>query len=115
MIYRAVRSFDPGVRDVVCFRHIQFVVVQIEKRYEGQPAKIMLGAFRAETNRQLYCVVVDDDDVNIHDLKDVIWAISTRCRPDRDVIQILNVPSFARDPHVVHWGRLGIDATAPLE
>jgi 2,5-furandicarboxylate decarboxylase 1 len=25
------------------------------------------------------------------------------------------VPSFGRDPHQVHWGRLGIDATAPLE
>ncbi len=114
MIYRAVRSFDPYVRDVVCFPLMQFVVVQIEKRYEGQAAKVMLGAFGAETNRQLYCVVVDED-VNIHDLKDVIWAMSTRCRPDRDIIQIPNVPSFARDPHQVHWGRLGIDATAPLE
>ena len=87
-------------------------LVQIEKRYEGQAAKVMLGAFGAETNRQLYCVVVD---VDIHDLKDVIWAMSTRCRPDRDIIQIPNVPSYARDPHQVHWGRLGIDATAPLE
>ena len=113
-IYRALRSFDPGVRDVVCFPHMQFVVVQIEKRYEGHAAKVMLGAFGAETNRQLYCVVVDDD-VNIHDLKDVIWAMSTRCRLDRDIIQIPNVPSYARDPHQVHWGRLGIDATAPLK
>jgi hypothetical protein len=24
------------------------------------------------------------------------------------------VPSFARDPHKIHWGRLGIDATKPL-
>ena len=102
-IYRAVRSFDPCVRDVSCFPHMQFVVVQIEKRYEGQPA-----------NRQLFCVVVDED-VDIHNLEDVIWAMSTRCRPDRDIVQIPNVPSYARDPHRLHWGRLGIDATAPLE
>ncbi len=114
MIYRAVRAFDPYVRDVVCFPHMQFVVVQIEKHYEGQAAKVMLGAFGAETNRQLYCVVVDED-VNIHDPKDVIWAMSTRCRPDREIMQIANVPSYARDPHQAHWGRLGIDATAPLE
>ena len=114
MIYRAVRAFDPYVRDVVCFPLMQFVVVQIEKRYEGQAAKAMLGAFGAETNRQLYCVVVDED-VNIHEPKDVIWAMSTRCRPDRDIMQIPNVPSYARDPHRAHWGRLGIDATAPLE
>ena len=114
MIYRAVRSIDPCVRDVTCFPLMQFVVVQIEKRYEGQAAKVMLGAFGAETNRQLFCVVVDQD-VDIHNLEDVIWAMSTRCRPDRDIMQIPNVPSYARDPHQIHWGRLGIDATAPLE
>ena len=113
-IYRAVRSFDPCVRDVSCFPHMQFVVIQIEKRYEGQAAKVMLGAFGAETNRQLFCVVVDED-VDIHNFEDVIWAMSTRCRPDRDIVRIPNVPSYARDPHRLHWGRLGIDATAPLE
>ena len=40
--------------------------------------------------------------------------MATRCRPDKDVMQIPNVPSFARDPHRVHWGRLGIDATRPI-
>ena len=113
-IYRAVRSIDADVKDVACYPFMQFVAIRIEKRYEGQPAKVMLGAFGAETNRQLYCVVVDED-VDIHDLKDVIWAMSTRCRPDRDIIQIPNVPSYARDPHRLHWGRLGVDATAPLE
>jgi 3-polyprenyl-4-hydroxybenzoate decarboxylase len=41
--------------------------------------------------------------------------MATRCRPDRDIIQIPGVPSFARDPHKMHCGRLGIDATKPLE
>jgi 4-hydroxybenzoate decarboxylase len=114
LIYRAIRAFDPSVRDVVCYPWPQFCVVQITKRYEGQAQKAMLGAMGAETNRLLYCVVVDDD-VDPHDLRDVLWAMATRCRPDRDVMQIPNVPSFARDPHRIHWGRLGIDATAPLE
>jgi 4-hydroxybenzoate decarboxylase len=114
LIYRAIRAFDPSVRDVVCYPWPQFVVVQIKERYEGQAQKAMLGAMGAETNRLLYCVVVDED-VDPHDLRDVLWAMATRCRPDRDVMQIPNVPSFARDPHRIHWGRLGIDATAPLE
>ena len=113
-IYRALRTVDSSVKDVVCHPSPQFCVIRIEKRYEGQPQKLMLAAMGAELNRMLYCVVVDDD-VDSHDLGDVIWAISTRCRPDRDVIQIPNVPSYARDPHRLHWGRLGIDATAPLE
>ena len=46
---------------------------------------------------------------------DVLWAIGTRSRPDRDVMLIPGVPSFSRDPHRTHWGRVGIDATKPLE
>ncbi|MBI4013939.1 MAG: UbiD family decarboxylase [Candidatus Rokubacteria bacterium] len=113
LVYRAIRAFDPSVTDVACYPWPQFCVVQIAKRYEGQAQKAMLGAMGAETNRMLYCVVVDED-VDIHDLRDVVWAMATRCRPDRGIMQIPNVPSFARDPHQIHWGRLGIDATAPL-
>ena len=113
-IYRAVHGVDPSVLDVVCHPWPQFCVVRIRKRYEGQAQKLMLAAMGAELNRMLYCVVVDAD-VDGHDLTDVLWAISTRCRPDQDIIQIPNVPSYARDPHRLHWGRLGIDATAPLE
>lgn len=114
LIYKAIRAFDPWVKDVVCYPWPQFCVVSITKRYEGQAQKAMLGAMGAETNRLLYCVVVDDD-VNIHELNDVVWAMATRCRPDRGIMQIPNVPSFARDVHQIHWGRLGIDATAPLQ
>ena len=30
------------------------------------------------------------------------------------IFQIPGVPSFSRDPHKIHWGRLGIDATKPI-
>lgn len=113
-IYRAIHAWVPTVRDVCCYPAMQFCVVQIAKQYEGQPRKAMLAAFGAEMVRVLYCVVVDED-VNIHDPADVIWAISTRCRPDRDIFQIPEVPSAARDAHQSYWGRLGIDATKPLE
>jgi len=113
-IYRAVRTWVPTVSDVACWPLLQFCVLKLRKQFEGQPRKAILAAFGAEMNRILYCVAVDED-VDIRDLKDVVWAMSTRCRPDRNIFQIADVPSFARDPHQVHWGRLGIDATAPLE
>jgi UbiD family decarboxylase len=113
-IYRAVRTWVPTVSDVACWPLLQFCVLKLKKQFEGQPRKAILAAFGAEMNRILYCVAVDED-VDIRDLKDVVWAMSTRCRPDRNIFQIPDVPSFARDPHQVHWGRLGIDATAPLE
>jgi UbiD family decarboxylase len=112
-IYRAVRAWVPSVRDVCCYPSMQFCVVQIENQYEGQARKAMLAAFGAELTRVLYCVVVDED-IDIHDPVDVIWAISTRCRPDRDIFQIPDVPSAGRDAHCTYWGRLGVDATKPL-
>ena len=41
------------------------------------------------------------------------WATATRSRPDQ-IITIPGVPSFPRDPHQTHWGRVGIDATKRL-
>jgi UbiD family decarboxylase len=112
-IYSAVRTWAPAVKDVCCFPLLQFCAIQIGPHTEGQPNRALVAAFGAEMNRVLYGVVVDDD-VDIHDTGDVMWAIATRCRPDRDVFIIPGVPSFARDPHKMHWGRLGIDATRPI-
>ncbi len=113
-IYQAVKKWVPSVINVACWPMIQFCVIQMEKQYEGQPRKALLAAFGAELTRILFAVVVDPD-VDIYDPSDVIWAMTTRCRPDRDTFTIPDVPSFGRDPHQVHWGRLGIDATAPLQ
>lgn len=55
-----------------------------------------------------------DEDVDIYDMNDVMWAILTRSRLDRDTLIIPDTPSFYRDPHKDHWGRLAIDATAPF-
>lgn len=113
-VYQAVKKWVPSVINVACWPMIQFCVVQLRKQDAGQPRRALLAAFGAELTRILYAVVVDHD-VDIYDPTDVIWAMTTRCRPDRDTFVIPDVPSFARDPHQIHWGRLGIDATAPLE
>jgi len=112
-IFAAVRTWVATVTDVVCYPALQFCVVQMKKQFEGQPRRAILAAFGAEMNRTLYCVAVDED-VDIHDWREVLWAMGTRCRPDTNTFVIPGVPSFARDPHKIHWGRLGIDATKPL-
>lgn len=112
-IYNAVRTWVPQVKDIACFPLLQFCVIQIGPHSEGQPNRALLSAFGAEMNRVMYGVVVDED-VDIHNWQDVLWAIATRCRPDRDVFIVPNVPSFARDKHKMHWGRMGIDATVPI-
>jgi 4-hydroxybenzoate decarboxylase len=102
------------VLDVTCFPLLQFCAIKLRKTAEGQANRAILAALGSEMNRVLYCVAVDED-VDVHNWSDVLWAIATRCRPDRDLFQIPGVPSFARDPHKLHWGRVGIDATKPLE
>ncbi len=114
LIFNSVRTWVPSLRDVTCFPHPQMCVLKVGNSADGLARKAVLAAFGAEMNRMLYCVAVDED-VNIHDWQDVLWAMSTRCRADRDIFQIPDIPSFARDPHRMHWGRLGIDATKPIE
>lgn len=112
-IFNSVRTWVPQVKDVACFPLLQFCVIQLGPHSEGQPNRALVAAFGAEMNRVMYGVVVDED-VDIHNWHDVLWAIATRCRPDRDVFIVPGVPSFARDKHKMHWGKLGIDATVPV-
>jgi len=58
--------------------------------------------------------VVVDDDIDIHDMNDVIWAVTTRTDAARDTIIINNTPTDTLDPasSLVNLGsKLGIDAT----
>ena len=58
--------------------------------------------------------VVVDDDVNVHDINDVIWAITTRVDAARDITIIDRTPTDTLDPAspLVNLGsKLGIDAT----
>ena len=58
--------------------------------------------------------VVVDDDVNVHDMNDVIWAITTRTDAARDITIIDRTPTDTLDsasPLVNLGSKLGIDAT----
>jgi 4-hydroxy-3-polyprenylbenzoate decarboxylase len=58
--------------------------------------------------------IVVDDDVNVHDINDVIWAVTTRSDAARDIIIISNTPTDTLDPAspLLNLGsKLGIDAT----
>jgi 4-hydroxy-3-polyprenylbenzoate decarboxylase len=62
-------------------------------------------------------LVVVDDDVNIYDPNALIWAISMRVQPHRDLVLETNSTSIQLDPSASHLGvtsKLGIDATEKL-
>ena len=62
-------------------------------------------------------MIVVDDDINARDWKDVMWAISTRMDPVRDITLVENTPIDYLDfasPEPGLGGKIGLDATNKL-
>jgi 4-hydroxy-3-polyprenylbenzoate decarboxylase len=90
-------------------------VVSIKKAYPGHAKRIMMGIW-SFLRQFIYTkwVIVVDDDINVRDWKDVIWAMSTRMDPVRDLTLIENTPIDYLDfasPHSGLGGKVGFDAT----
>jgi 4-hydroxy-3-polyprenylbenzoate decarboxylase len=89
-------------------------IISIKKRYPGQAKKVMMGLWGLGQLALTKIFVVVDEDINVHDMNDVIWAITTRADAARDVMIINNTPTDTLDPAspLVNLGsKLGIDAT----
>lgn len=112
-----IRMFQPEVVDFAMPAAGWFqgmAIISIKKRYPGQAKKVMMGLWGLGQLALTKMFIVVDDDVNVHDMDDVIWAITTRADPARDTIIINNAPTDTLDPSspLVNLGsKLGIDAT----
>ena len=112
-----IKMFQPEVVDFAMpaagwFQGI--AIISIKKRYPGQAKKVMMGLWGLGQLALTKIFVVVDEDVNVHDMNDVIWAITTRADAARDVMIIDNAPSDTLDPAspLLNLGsKLGIDAT----
>lgn len=90
-------------------------IVSIRKSYPGHAKRIMMGiwSFLQQFMYTKFIIVVDDD-INIRDWKEVVWAISTRSDPARDTTFIDNSPIDYLDfasPLSGLGSKMGIDAT----
>ncbi|MFZ1427271.1 MAG: UbiD family decarboxylase [Geminicoccaceae bacterium] len=90
-------------------------VVSIKKAYPGHARRIMMGVW-SYLRQFMYTkfVIVVDDDIDCRKWDDVIWAISTRVDPGRDLMVTENTPIDYLDfasPESGLGGKLGIDAT----
>ncbi|MBI3254295.1 MAG: menaquinone biosynthesis decarboxylase [Nitrosopumilales archaeon] len=112
-----IRMFQPEVVDFSMPASGWFqglAVISIKKRYPGQARKVMMGLWGLGQLSLTKIFVVVDDDVNVHDINDVIWAITTRSDAARDVMIIDKTPTDTLDPAspLLNLGsKLGIDAT----
>jgi 4-hydroxy-3-polyprenylbenzoate decarboxylase len=112
-----IRMFHPEVIDFSMppagwFQGL--AIASIKKRYPGQAKKVMMGLWGMGQLALTKIVIIVDHDVNVHDMNEVIWAITTRTDAARDTIIINNTPTDTLDPaspRVNLGSKLGIDAT----
>ncbi len=93
----------------------RMAVVQMKKAYPGHAKRVMFGVW-SFLRQFMYTkfIVVVDDDVDIRDWKEVIWAITTRVDPVRDTTLVDNTPIDYLDfasPVSGLGSKMGIDAT----
>ena len=93
----------------------RMAVVQMKKSYPGHAKRVMFGVW-SFLRQFMYTkfIVVVDEDVNIRDWKEVIWAITTRVDPMRDTTMVDNTPIDYLDfasPVSGLGSKMGIDAT----
>ncbi len=93
-------------------------VVSIRKQYPGHARRIMMGIWsylRQFTYTKF--VIVTDEDIDVRDWRQVIWAIATRVDPARDSLLIERTPIDYLDfssPEPELGSKLGLDATRKL-
>ena len=93
----------------------RIAVVSMKKSYAGHAKRVMMGVW-SFLRQFVYTkfVIVVDDDIDARDWKDVMWAVSTRMDPVRDITQIENTPIDYLDfasPEPGLGGKIGLDAT----
>jgi len=93
-------------------------IISIDKAYPGQARRAAL-AFWSALPQFTYTkfVIVVDKDINVRDPRQVVWAISSKVDPTRDVFILPNTPfdtlDFASEKLGL-GGRMGIDATTKI-
>jgi 4-hydroxy-3-polyprenylbenzoate decarboxylase len=93
----------------------RIAVVSIRKEYPGHARRIMFGIW-SFLRQFMYTklVIVVDEDIDVRNWADVIWAVSTRLDPSRDLVTVDSTPIDYLDfasPTPGLGGKLGLDAT----
>jgi 4-hydroxy-3-polyprenylbenzoate decarboxylase len=96
----------------------RIAVVSMKKAYPGHAKRVMMGIW-SFLRQFMYTkwVIVVDDDIDVRNWKDVMWAISTRMDPARDITLVEGTPIDYLDfasPDSGLGSKIGLDATNKL-
>ena len=100
-------------------------IIQMVPQHEGQAKSVLMSTLGLYPLAKV--VIVVDDDIDIHDPKDVMWALSCRVNPATDITTVTGTRGFKFDPSTPDLTReerldaaslpingvMGIDATKP--
>ncbi len=117
MFLPLIQTQIPDIIDMNTMEEAVFhnmVVISIKKRYPGHAKKVMFSIWGTGQLMFSKMVVVVDSDIDVHDRKQVIWALTTRTDPERDVMVIPGTVTDTLDhaaPMINYGSKMGIDAT----
>ena len=93
----------------------RLAIISIRKSYPGHGKRVMFGLW-SFLRQFMYTkfIIVTDDDIDIRDWKEVVWAVTTRMDPVRDTTLVEHTPIDYLDfasPISGLGGKMGLDAT----
>ncbi|MDP2267658.1 MAG: UbiD family decarboxylase [Deltaproteobacteria bacterium] len=101
------------------------VVAQLKQRFKGEAKNVLLSALSSQYLHQKIAIAIDED-VDIFNPAEILWAISTRVNPQNDIFVVEDTRIHPMDPTGIElvkpgsplgWSRIGskmgIDATKP--
>ena len=116
-IFEQLKSVVPTIKAVsypssgTCRFHCY---ISMNKAAEGQPSNAIFSAFAEDLSLKL--VIVVDDDIDVYNEKEVLWALATRFQADKDLFVANRCMGALLDPSAKEGltAKMGIDATKPL-
>jgi 2,5-furandicarboxylate decarboxylase 1 len=119
-VFNAIKMAAPGVTGVNislsgCGRYICYI--SLKQRAAGQAKNAILAAMAADWHFKY--VIAVDEDINVYDEADVLWALSLRSQPNKDIFIVPDAmgarldPSTPLDDRFPYSSKMGIDATKP--
>jgi 4-hydroxy-3-polyprenylbenzoate decarboxylase len=93
----------------------RLAIVSLKKQYPGHAKRVMFGVW-SFLRQFMYTkfIIVTDDDIDIRDWKEVVWAMTTRVDPARDTLLVESTPIDYLDfasPVSGLGSKMGLDAT----
>jgi UbiD family decarboxylase len=106
LIWNSIEREVPGIKGVyplyqICQTGPSVVAISIEQMYPGHAKHAALAVLSSQASaRFAKVIVVVDDDIDVTNIEDVMWALATRVDPERDVQIVRGIPGFSLDPSI---------------